>query len=323
MRLWQVVAFAAAWAMPAFAADIPLDHTGFTSYVAAKIQLYTPAKVQSDAPLTVAVDPADDSELRFDLRAVHESCVVAPGRCEDTLHDYVQEAAVAIARAAQQGSQPAPPKPALVPSDEDAFLRDFASHAMALSPDVSIVPDTGTTLIVTRKNGQPFRFNLKSLYQQCQHMAFACAPQVYDLAVRMAWYLPMPERSQLRAAPGFENDCSVIASVGVSITCRIRPLPGGMAAFFRRAFANLAVYCYKETPHGVVVAINADHTDLGLSLDEAVDACSANTHAMLPPLASKLSDAPGVGRIEAPWAASYALSPDAGRPSRRRPAAIS
>jgi len=307
MRFWPILAFAAVWAMPAFAADIPLDDAGFTGFVQAKLQLYTHAKVGSDTPLTLAVGPVADMELDFNLHEVHDRCVAAPAKCDGTVHDYVQEAVVTITRAEQRGS---PPAPALEPSDEDAFTRDVAARASALAPGVSIVADGGTVLAVTRQGGHPFRFNVKSLYQDCRRVAFACAEQVRSLVERMAAYLDMPARGQLRAAPGFVRGCTVVASVGNSVFCRIRPSPAPMVDFFRRAFSNLAAYCFKETPHGVLVAINADRADLGLSVDEAVDLCMADTHAILPPLASRLDDAPGVGRIEAPWAASYALFAD-------------
>ncbi len=290
------------------AADIPLDDAGFTGYVQAKLQLYTRAKVGSDAPLMLAVGPVADMELDFNLHAVHDRCVAVPTTCGDTVHDYVQEVVVAIARAEQRG--PAPPKPALEPSDRDAFARDVAQRASALAPGASIVADGGTVLVITRQGGHPFRFDVKSLYQDCQHAAFACALQVQDLAARMAAYLDMPERSGLRAAPGFVRGlhrhrlgrqqhhlphAPVAGADGRFLPARLlqsrRLLLQGNAA--RRAGGDQRRPRRSRPQHrrggGPVHGRHA--------CDAAAAGLQARRRAR-------------VGRIEAPWAASYALFGD-------------
>jgi hypothetical protein len=55
---------------------------------------------------------------------------------------------------------------------------------------------------------------------------------------------------------------------------------------------------------------NADRADMDLSVDEGVDTCLADTRSALGPLTLPPLGSDGVGRLDAHWAASYALYPD-------------
>jgi hypothetical protein len=107
------------------------------------------------------------------------------------------------------------------------------------------------------------------------------------------------------------STCSVVASVGNSASCTIRPSPEPMAPFFRKAFANLEEVCFKTGADGSTVPVtNADRRDLDMSINQALDLCGRSTHAALPPVAMPAANAGGTGALMAPYAASRVLFPD-------------
>lgn len=83
-------------ATAAFAADIPMDDTGFTAYVQKRLQLYVPAAITVTGPFALA---AGSTPLPS-LKPVHDACVAKPAECGTTTDDYVQDAARDLQKAA-------------------------------------------------------------------------------------------------------------------------------------------------------------------------------------------------------------------------------
>ena len=201
---------------------------------------------------------------------------------------------------------------AAVPSDQAGFMEYLAVRTHNAMPDWTFAVD-GMNLLVTRGNSRKLTWSAQAAYDKCRQSNFDC---VADMGTELQFmrarlYLPTPDR--MRATLGFMADCSVIASVGNSISCRIKSAPGPGNTFFRRAFANLGVRCVKLAPNADPIDMdNADRDDLDLSKDAALDLCAKTTHDVLGPLAARLKplSAGEIGEIDAPFAASYALYPD-------------
>ena len=89
VRTPAIVATTLLCATAAFAADIPMDNAGFTTYVQKRLQLYAPATITVTGPLALA---AGDRSLPS-LKPKHDTCVTKPAECGTATNDYVQDAA--------------------------------------------------------------------------------------------------------------------------------------------------------------------------------------------------------------------------------------
>ena len=284
----------------AMADGIPLDDAGFTTYIQQKLQLYSPAPVRVTAPFSVAIGADAGANLVFTFKSLHDDCVRDPASCPGKTHDYVQD----IVRKFPAANS-APPLANTVPSDKDGFMAWLVAEGGKLLPTGAKLDADGMTLNVTRPGGRAVPLDMRGYYQLCQQSNFVCADPMRQSIARASVWLSVADTARLRVSLHIMASCSVVASVGNSLSCTVRPSPEPMSSFFRRAFANLEEVCFKQIGgDNVVPLLNADRKDAGLSIGDALDLCDKDTHEALGPL-----PADGAGVINGPYAASRALYP--------------
>ncbi len=307
MRSWlSFIVCGAAFALTPAASradGIPLDDAGFTSYIQQKLQLYSPAPVRVTGPFAVAIGPETGANLVYTFKPLHDDCIAAPAQCPQKTHDYVQD----IVRRFPSANS-GPPPADILPSDKPAFMERLAAELGRLLPGDTVEAD-GMTLNVTRPGGHAIAFDQRGYYKLCADASFNCrVPMLQSLARTAAW-LAAPEPARLKSSLHIMASCTVIASVGNSVSCTVRPSPEPMAPIFRHAFANLEEVCFKAADGGIVPLTNADRRDLDLSIGAALDLCGKSTRDVLGALHLPPPAADGIGTLAEPYATSRALFP--------------
>lgn len=292
-------------ASPSLAA-VPLDEAGFTAYMQQKLQLYSPKPVTVYAPYKVAIALPSGATAIFAFPDVHDRCVKDPAGCDQAVHDYIQGTVRQSDLFAEASGVAPPPLPAI---NEQSLMSELAVRAAGRNPawtfDISRL-----TLSVTRPHGRAIELDQQGLIDACRRTPARCSGMIDDYLAGMQQFLSLPAPAQMRAVPIYVPSCDVIASVGNSMSCRVRPSGAPLAPFFRPAFPNIGDMCLKIVPEGGVLAMTtADRHDLDLSIGEAVDLCDKSTRDALGPLDAKLNAEPAAGTITGPFAASHVLFP--------------
>jgi TonB family protein len=74
-----------------FSAEVPKDKAAFTTYMQAKLQLYSPSPIKVLGPLSLSVGTSNASVTLPSLKPLHKLCVASPLKCDHAINDYVQD----------------------------------------------------------------------------------------------------------------------------------------------------------------------------------------------------------------------------------------